>query len=98
MNEQDDNFSGLTQEEFEHVVAIAASPDFHDLAAEDFFAALAAIEEEEPCETLELTATVKDGQIIFLQPAPLYAQGNEIRLGDKRVVIKLLPEEMGNAA
>ncbi len=39
MNEQDDNFSDLTQEEFEQVTPIAASPDFHDLAAEDFFAA-----------------------------------------------------------
>lgn len=98
MNEQSKNFSDLTAEEFQQVITNAASPDFHDLAVEDFFTALAAIEEEEPQETLELTATVKNGQLTFLEPAPLHAHGNEIRLGDKRVVIKLVPEEASSAA
>lgn len=83
----------LTTEEFQQLTTEAASPDFHDLTVEDFFTALAAIEEEEPHETLELTATVKNGQLAFLEPAPLHAYGNEIRFGDKRVVINLVPEE-----
>lgn len=62
-----------------------------------FFTALAAIDEE-PAETLELTAAVKDGQLVFLEPAPLRAHGNEILIGDKRVVITLLPEDAREAA
>jgi len=41
---------------------------------------------------------VKAGQLAFLEPAPLPAHGNEIRFGDKRVVIKLVPEEASNVA
>ncbi len=98
MSEQEKIFSDLTPEEFEQVITNALSPDFHDLAPEDFFTALAAIDEEEPRETLELTAAVRNGQIAFLEPAPLHARGNEIRLGDKRVIIKLVLEEAGSAA
>jgi hypothetical protein len=97
MSEQDEKFSDLTAEEFEQVIASAASPDFHDLAIGDFFTALAAIEEE-PYETLELTATVKDGRLAFLEPSPLRVHNNEIRIGDKRVIIKLVPEEVSAAA
>ena len=97
MSEQKKTFGGLTAEEFQQALTNAASPDFHDLSADDFFTALAAIDEETdaetPGETLELTATVKDGQLSFLEPAPLPAHGNEIRFGDKRIVIKLVPEE-----
>jgi hypothetical protein len=91
---ESETFSDLTTEEFQQVLAQAASPDFHDLTVEDFFTALAAIDEEETRETLEVTATVKDGQFTFLEPAPLYAHGNEIRFGDKRVVIQFVPEEV----
>ncbi|MGH9843336.1 MAG: hypothetical protein ACREEM_31740 [Blastocatellia bacterium] len=98
MSEQEEIFSDLTPEEFEQVITDTLSPDFHDLTPENFFAALAAIDEEEPRETLELTAAVKNGQITFLKPAPLHAHGNEIRLGDKRVIIKIVPEEASSAA
>ncbi len=97
MDEQGKTFSDLDAEEFEQVLTNAASPDFHDLTMEDFFTALAAIDEEEPRETLALRATVKNGQLTFLEPAPLYAHGNEIRFGDKRVVIELVPEETSSA-
>lgn len=93
MSEQDETFSDLTEEEFQQMLSQAASPDFHDLAAEDFFTALAAIDTEELRETLELKATVKNGELTFLEPAPLYTHGNEIYFGDKRVVIKLVLEE-----
>ena len=97
MSEQEKTFGDLTAEEFQQALTNAASPDFHDLSAEEFFTALAAldteIDEETPRETLELRATVKDGQLSFLEPAPLQAHGNEIHLGDKRIVIQLVPEE-----
>ncbi len=98
MTEQDTNLGNLTAQEFEQVMNQVATPDFHDLATEDFFTALAAIDAETPHETLELTASVSNGQLIFLEPAPLHAHGNEIRLGDKRVVIKIVPEETAEAA
>jgi hypothetical protein len=40
----------------------------------------------------------KEGQLTFLEPAPLPAHGNEIRVGDRRVVIKLVPEDVSRAA
>ena len=95
MSKQKKTFSGLTAKEFQQVLINSVSPDFHDLTAEDFFTALAAIDQEEPHETMELRATVKDGQLIFLEPAPLHVLGNEIRWGDKRVVINLVLEEVG---
>ena len=98
MTEQDANLGNLTAQEFEQVMNEVATPDFHDLTTDDFFAALAAIDAEMPQETLELTASVSNGQLIFLEPAPLHAHGNEIRLGDKRVVIKLVSEGYGQAA
>lgn len=61
MNEREENFDNLTTAEFEQMATNALSPDFHELAEEDFFTALAAIEEE-PAETLELTATEKLSQ------------------------------------
>lgn len=90
--------SDLTAAEFDEVIATFGSPSFHDLAPDVFFTALAAIDEEQPRETLELTATIIDGQLNFLEPAPLHAHGNEIQLGDKRLVIKLVPEIVSAAA
>jgi hypothetical protein len=75
-----------------------ASEEFDRLTVAEFFDALAAMEEDEPIETIELRATVKDGQLTFLEPAPILAHGNEIRLGDKRVAIKLVPEEASSVS
>lgn len=97
MSERERNFNDLTSSEFEAMMANVMSPDFHDLTEEDFFAALAAIDEE-PAETLELMAAVRNGQLTFLEPAPLRAHGNEILIGDKRVIIKILPEDASSAA
>jgi hypothetical protein len=41
---------------------------------------------------------VKEGQLTFLEPAPLPAHGNQIRIGDKRVIITLVPEEASRVA
>ena len=98
MSEQQDNFGDLTAAEFDELIATFGSPGFHDLAPDAFFTALAAIDEEQPRETLELTATIIDGQLNFLEPAPLHAHGNEIQLGDKRLVIKLVPDIVSAAA
>jgi hypothetical protein len=95
MSEQPKNFNELTTEEFDQLLTSAASSELHDLMAEDFFTALAAIDTEAPRETVELTATVKNGKLIFLEPSPLHAHDNEIQLGSQRVVITLVPETVG---
>lgn len=92
MSEQPKSFSELTTEEFDQLLTHAAAPKLHELAAEDFFTALAALDAEAPRETVELTATVKDGKLTFLKPAPLHAHDNEIRFGSQRVIITLVPE------
>lgn len=92
MNEQAKSFSELTTEEFDQLLARAAAPDLHELAAEDFFTARAALDSEAPRETVELTATVKNGKLSFLEPAPLHAHDNEIRFGSQRVIITLVPK------
>jgi hypothetical protein len=69
-----------------------------DIRAEDFDLGVSGIncsrfQPREARETIELRAAVKDGQLTFVEPAPLFAHGNEILFDDKRVVIKLVPEE-----
>jgi len=85
-------FADLTKEEFEELLKNMMEEHFHDLSPSEFFTALAAIDEEQPTEVIELTVSLKDGQLIFKEPAPLFVKGNEILLGDKRLVIKLAQE------
>ncbi len=86
----------LSEQEFRGMLDYMASEEFDRMTVAEFFAVLAAMEEDEPRQTIELRATVKEGQLNFLEPAPLPAYGNQIRVGDRQVVIKLVPEEMGS--
>ena len=89
----------MRSEEVESLLDRMQTEEFGDLTTDEFFTALSALADvEAPRETIELMATVKDGQLTFLEPALLPAHGNEIRFGDKRVVIKLVPEEASNVA
>lgn len=88
----DKTFADLTKEEFEVLLKNMMEEHFHDLSPSEFFTALAAIDEEYPQEVIELTVSLKDGQLIFKEPAPLFVTGNEIHFGDKRLVIKLAQE------
>jgi hypothetical protein len=83
----------LSEQEFRGMLDYMASEEFDRMTVAEFFDALAAMEEDEPRETVELTAKVKDGKLTFIEPAPLHAHGNEMCFGGKRVVIKLVPEE-----
>ena len=87
----------LSDQEFRGMLDYMASEEFGRMTVAEFFDVLAAMEEEELCERLELKAAVKDGQLTFIEPAPLYVHGNEIRLGNKLVVIKLVPENVSEA-
>ncbi len=95
MNEHPKDFGSLTNEEFDQLLERAAAPELHDMTPETFFTALAAIDEEAP--PLELSATVKDGKLSFLEPAPLFVHANELRLGTQRVIINLVPESAAHA-
>ena len=88
----DKTFEDLTKEEFDQLLDSMMEEHFHDLSPEEFFTALSAIDEEEPQEAIELTVVLKDGQLIFKEPAPLYVNRNEIRFGNKRYVLKLAQE------
>ncbi len=85
-------FEELTSEESDKLMETMLSEDFGELTLNEFFTALAAIDEEEPREIIELTGSVKDSQFVFQEPAPLRVKGSEIQLGDKRLISKLLPE------
>ncbi|MBM3237711.1 hypothetical protein FJZ31_15590 [Candidatus Poribacteria bacterium] len=87
----DKTFADLTKEEFEGLLKNMMKEHFHDLSPSEFFTALDAISEEQPQEIIELTVFLKNGELIFKEPAPLFVKGNEIHLGDKRLVINLAP-------
>ena len=88
----------MSREEFESLLDRMQTEEFGDLTTDEFFTALSALADAEtPRETIELRATVKEGQLTFLEPVPLPAHGNEIRVGDRCVVIKLVPEEASRA-
>jgi hypothetical protein len=88
----------LSVPEFRGMLDYMASEEFDHMTVAQFFDALAALEEDEARETIELKATVKEGQLTFLEPALLPAHGNAIRFGDKRVAIKLVPEQASSVA
>jgi len=89
----DKTLADLTKKEFEELLDSMMEEHFHDLSPEEFFTALSAIDEEEPQEVIELTVALKDGQLIFKEPAPLYVNGNEIRFGNRLYVLKLAQME-----
>jgi len=90
----DKTFADMSSEGFETLLDKMQTEEFGDLTTDEFFTALLALADTEiPCDTIELRATIKDEQLVFLEPAPLSVHGNEIRFGDKRVVVKLVQSE-----
>lgn len=79
----------LDEAEFRGMLSYMASEEFDNMTVSEFFDVLAEMEEADETELVELTAHVEEGQLILEQPAPVPVAGNEIRLGDKRIVIKL---------
>ena len=83
-------FETMNDAEFESLLDAMNTEEFGDLTTDQFFTALESLRGEEALETLELAATVKDGQLVFEESAPLYAHANELRLGGKRILIRLI--------
>ncbi|HLK57937.1 MAG TPA: hypothetical protein VKU00_15325 [Chthonomonadaceae bacterium] len=87
----------MSSAEFEALLDKTQEEEFGDLTTDQFFTALGSLREDEALETLELAATVKDGQLVFEEPAPLYAHANELRVGGKRILIRLVETEQDAA-
>lgn len=68
-----------------------------DLPPEAFFTALSALHEEDVTEAAqaspqEISATIKNGKLAFLEPAPLFVRENEFWVGSHHYIIKLVTE------
>jgi len=84
----DKRLEDLSSDEFHGMMENMLSDDFDKVTVTEFFGALAAMDEAEP-EVIELAAHIESGQLVLEQPAPLPVTGNEIRVNNKRIVIKL---------
>jgi hypothetical protein len=78
----------LSNEEFDQMLENMSKPDYDALTSDEFFKILAAMD---TTDTIELSAHIKNGQLVFEQPAPLPVELNAILIGNKRIVIKLQP-------
>ena len=79
----------LNESEFRGMLSYMASEAFDAMTVKEFFDVLAEMEEADETDIVELTAHIEEGQLVLEQPAPVPVVGNEIRLGDKRIVINL---------
>ena len=78
----------LSETEFDQMLDNMSKPEYDDLSSEEFFKILTAID---AADTLELSAHIENGQLVFEQPAPLPVNLNTIVIGSKRIVIRLQP-------
>jgi hypothetical protein len=72
-------------EKFEALLA----RDDDALLGSQFFEALAEIEQRRVQETIEVTAHMINGQVQFEPSDQIRAQGNELWMGDQRIVVKM---------
>lgn len=60
------------------------------LTGRQFFELLAEIERRRAQETMEVTVRLINGQVEFQPANGIHAQGNELWIDDKRVVVKVV--------
>ena len=82
-------FGDLSPEEFEQVLDNVFSDDFGDLTTNQFFEALAAIDATAPSKVIEINCTIDNGQLRLHPAEGIRALGNEIWIGDRKLVLKL---------
>ena len=78
----------LSHHEFQGMMGDLLSDDFDKVSPTEFFGALAAMDETES-EVIELNARIEGGELVLDQPAALPVTGSEIRVNNKRIVIRL---------
>lgn len=91
----DPKLNELAASEFQELMDGLLSEDFDKVTPTEFFGAVAALDEAE-VETIELTGRVKDGELVFEQPAPLPVAGSEILVANKRIIIRLLDQAVAS--
>jgi len=88
-------FKDMQREEFLRLLDNIGKDEVTDLTDTTFFKALAEIDAAGPQEEFLLTGRVVDGQLVLNETAPLPVSGNEIRVGNSRIIINLEPAEVG---
>jgi hypothetical protein len=80
----------LSNEEFKQMLENMSSDEVDKITASDFFGVLAALEDEEVEEIIELRGKVENGELVFEEPAAIPVFGNAIKIGNKRIVVTLV--------
>jgi hypothetical protein len=84
----------MSSKEYKAFLDSLGQENVGELTTDQFFTAL----EGMASETVELKATVRNGRLVFLEPAPLATKDNEIQLGGTRIIIELVEPELSTAA
>ncbi|MFQ6044181.1 MAG: hypothetical protein ACE5PV_25280 [Candidatus Poribacteria bacterium] len=79
----------LSNEEFKQMLENMSNDEVDKITASDFFGVLAALEDEEAEEIIELRGKVENGAFVFEEPAPIPVFGNAIKIGNKRIIVTL---------
>jgi hypothetical protein len=80
----------MTQDDLDTRFEAYLARDEDALTGSRFFEILAEIERRRSLETVEVRLRVINGQVHFESSAKVHAQGNELWVGDKRVVVTVL--------
>lgn len=91
-------FDTMSEAAFASLLDTMGAEEFSDLTTDQFFTALVSLRNAETEDTLELAATVQEGQLVFEEPAPLAAHANELHIGGKRIIIRLVGQTERDAA
>ena len=91
-------FDTMNEAEFGALLDTMGTEEFGEVTTDQFFTALDSLRNAETEDVLELTATVREGQLVFEEPASLAAHANELYIGGKRIVIRLVGQTKQDTA
>ena len=91
-------FDTTSDAEFDALLDAMGAEEFGDLTTDQFFTALDGLRNTETEDVLELAATVREGQLVFEESARLTAHANELYIGGKRIIIRLVGQTERDAA
>ena len=77
----------MSKKRFDQAFAQFIAQDEEPITASTFFQTLAEIERERAHKTIELQAEIVNGQLQFAASPELSVRGNEILLGQQRIVV-----------
>lgn len=77
----------MSKKRFDQAFATFIAQDEEQISPPTFFETLSEIERERAQKTIELQAEIVDGQLQFTPSPELSVYGNEILLGQQRIVV-----------